>query len=99
MTEKHSKIPQDLMDDYVARRISSTQLAEATGYHAVYLRRSIKRDPAPVSVTKQTAEEKQRLRDVRDAFRKSVAAQPIRRIMKLANVSHSTAVRIKRKYK
>lgn len=84
-------IPQDLLDQYHARTITSKQLSEATGYHAVSLRRAIKREPAKPQPKNKTA-----LVQARKAFRATLAHLPVADIQRLAHVSLSTASRIKR---
>ena len=85
------KIPKDLLDQYHARKITSKQLSEATGYHAVSLRRAIKREAAIPQPKNKTA-----LVQARKAFRATLAHLPVAEIQKLAHVSLSTASRIKR---
>lgn len=95
MSQKHEKIPEDLMRAFLARQISSVKLSELTGYHPVYLRRSIKREPvAPKSPPK-----KSKFIEVREQFRASIAHLPASEIAKIAAVSMSTAARIKKKYR
>lgn len=86
---------------YLARKMTSKELAEATGYSAVYLRRTIKREPLPTDGvnTKAHRESRAKLLQARQAFRLSIGHLPLATIRKKANVSESTALRIKRKYK
>lgn len=86
-------IPNTLLQEFLQYRISSTQLAAQTGYHPVALRRAIKRPPRPPRQKNKTA-----LIQARNAFRASIAHLPIREIMERANVSLSTANRIKKAY-
>lgn len=94
MSQKHEKIPADLMEDFVKRRISSAKLAELTGYHPVYLRRSIKREPLPP----KKIPIKSKFIEARERFRSEIAHLPPAEIAKIAAVSLSTAARIKKKY-
>lgn len=94
-SEKHKNIPPDLMARYVAREMTSKELAKATGYHEVYLRRSIKRDPRVSTKIGGKAQ----LIAAREAMRKQLAHLPVSEIAKAACVSQSTAARIKKKYK
>lgn len=95
-TGKLANIPPDLLQKYKNWELTSRQLAELTGYHAVYLRRSIKRPERPKSTP---TSEKTKLRIAREALRKSVADRPVLEIAKIVSVSISTAARIKRKYR
>lgn len=86
-----NSIPPDLLDDYLNYRISSIKLGKETGFHPVSLRRAIKRPPRPKRQKNKTA-----LIEARKAYRASIAHLPIREIVQLANVSISTASRIRR---
>lgn len=86
-------IPPDLLAKYKAYEITSEALAAATGYHPVSLRRAIHRERPP-----KPADRKKDLRHMRELYRISVADRPIRDIMRLANVSISTAYRIRKMY-
>lgn len=86
-------IPADLLEQYKARTITSAKLASLTGFHAVSLRRALKRDPlipAPRNKTKLLA--------LRQLYRQSISHLPPSEISKLAHVSLSTANRIRKKY-
>lgn len=85
------------MEKYVKREITSAKLAELTGYNAVYLRRSIVREPRPNHA--QLKRERQYLRKVKVAFQDKLANLPISDIVKQANVSVTTARRIKERNK
>lgn len=97
ITESHKNIPPDLMAAYIARKITSKELGEKTGYHPVYLRRSIERDPRPEREAPDDSHKK--LLEARIELHKSVANLPIAQIVKRAHVSTSTAARIKKRYK
>lgn len=84
-------IPLDLLEQYQARKITSKALAAITGYHAVSIRRAIKRDPVTPQPKNKTI-----LMNARKAFRATLADLPVAEIQKLAHVSLSTANRIKR---
>ena len=88
-------IPPDLLAQYHAFELTSTQLSELTGYHPVYLRRSIKRDHTS---RKKKENSKRKLIEARELFRKSIASKSVTEIMRLANVSKATAKRIRAKY-
>jgi hypothetical protein len=87
-------IPPELLQAYMARRVTSDEVARRTGYHAAAIRRAIKRDPKPPEPRNKTA-----LFEARKTFRKSIAHLPPKQIQKLANVSASTADRIRREYR
>lgn len=90
----HKKpIPDDALADYIARKITSQQLADLTGHHPSYLRRAIKRPPKQPQPKTKT-----KLIQARQAYRASIAHLPIREIAQQAYVSLSTAARIKNKY-
>lgn len=91
MSKILSTVPKDLLDDYLAYKLSSTALGAATGYHPAALRRAIKREPRPKAQKNKTA-----LIQARKAFRASLAHLPPREIKVLANVSLSTANRIRK---
>ena len=82
--------PEDLTE-YLAYRLSSTKLGVITGYHPAAIRRAIKRLPRPVQPKNKTA-----LIAARRAFRVTLAHLPPKEIKKLANVSISTANRIRK---
>lgn len=96
--ERHKNIPANLMEDYVKWRITSVELAEKTGYHAVYIRRSIKRDDRPEPQTPKNDESHRKLLEARENLRKKLAHLPSAEIAKRAHVSLSTAARIKKRY-
>ncbi len=87
-------IPKPLLAQFLAWEITSAELAEATGYHAVAIRRAIKRPPRTRQPKNKTA-----LLDARKAFRMSLGHLPPKEIQKLANVSAATADRIRRQYR
>jgi hypothetical protein len=87
-------IPKDLLDRFLAWEITSQDVAEATGYHAVAIRRAIKRPPKAKQPKNKTA-----LLEARKAFRLSLGHLPPKQIQKLANVSAATADRIRRAYR
>lgn len=93
-SSKHKNIPEDLMQRFLAREITSKELAKATGYHPVYLRRTIRRDPKP----KSKIIRKKELLEARENLRRSIAHLPATQIADQACVSMSTAMRIKKKY-
>ena len=74
----------------------ATQLAEATGYSAVYLRRTIKRPPREEQLPKY--EQRKKLVAIRKLFLNSLRHLPIHEIVKQGHVSQSTACRIKKGY-
>ena len=86
-------IPEELLERYKKREITSAQLAAATGLHAVSIRRAIKRPPIERESTS-----KAKLIALRQAFRASIAHLPPSEISKIAHVSISTANRIRKKY-
>ena len=88
-------IPPDLLAQYKAFELTSVQLSELTGYHPVYLRRTIKRD---IKNRRNKRKDKQKLLEARELFRKSIASKSVTEIMTLANVSKATAKRIRAKY-
>lgn len=89
---KIQRIPANLVDDYVHRRITSFDLAELTGMNASYLRRAIKREPPQPKVVKS-----QELVKARNEFRNSIAHLPATEIATRAHVSVRTAQRLKAK--
>ena len=91
MSKILSTIPKDLLDEYLAYKISSSALSKLTGFHAAAIRRAIKRPPRPKTEKNKTA-----LIQARKAFRATLAHLPPREIKKLANVSLSTANRIRK---
>lgn len=95
---KHKNIPADLLRQYLAREITSEQLAKLTGYHPVYLRRTIKRGKRTTPTKSTKLAKNMALKTARDNMRKSVAHLPTKEIVELANVSVSTALRIRKKY-
>ena len=86
-------IPEELLERYKKREITSAQLAAATGLHPVSIRRAIKRPPIERESTS-----KAKLIALRQAFRASIAHLPPSEISKIAHVSISTANRIRKKY-
>ena len=91
MSKILSTIAKDLLDEYLAYKISSAALSKLTGFHAAAIRRAIKRPPRPKQPKNKTA-----LIQARKAFRATLAHLPPREIKKLANVSLSTANRIRK---
>ena len=91
MSKILSTIPKDMLDEYLAYRITSSEVATKTGYHPAAIRRAIKRPPRPKMEKNKTA-----LIQARKAFRATLAHLPPREIKRLANVSLSTANRIRK---
>ena len=91
MSKILSTIPKDMLDEYLAYKITSSDVAKATGYHPAAIRRAIKRPPRPKTEKNKTA-----LIQARKAFRATLAHLPPREIKRLANVSLSTANRIRK---
>ena len=91
MSKILSTIDKDMLDEYLAYKITSSDVAKATGYHAAAIRRAIKRPPRPKTEKNKTA-----LIQARKAFRATLAHLPPREIKRLANVSLSTANRIRK---
>lgn len=89
-------IPPDLLAQYIARDITSDQLAKKTGYSAVWLRKLIKRPTDNFKKNIQTS--KCELRKARETYRETIAHLPATEIATLAKVSLGTAYRIKNKY-
>ncbi len=87
-------IPKDMLAQFLAWEITSADVAKATGYHAVAIRRAIKRPPRSRQPKNKTA-----LLDARKAFRMGLGHLPPKEIQKLANVSAATADRIRREYR
>lgn len=85
----------DTLADYCAYKITSAQAAATIGVHPVSLRRAIKRDPRPPTVSQSKA----KLFAARRVFRASIAHLPAKEIMALANCSLSTASRIRQEYR
>ena len=83
------------MDQYLAYELSSRELGEKTGFHPAAIRRAILRLPKD----KPVKADKARMRAVRHAYWRSIAHLPTHQIKKLAHVSLSTAVRIKKERK
>ena len=96
MVHERHPIPQELLDAYMRREISSRKLAEATGYSAVYLRRTLKRPPREPQLSKY--EQRKKLVAMRKLFLNSLRHLPIHEIVKQGHVSQSTAWRIKKGY-
>ena len=96
MVHERYPIPQELLDAYMRREISSRKLAEATGYSAVYLRRTIKRPPREEQLSKY--DQRKKLVTIRKLFLNSLRHLPIHEIVKQGHVSQSTAWRIKKGY-
>ena len=86
-----NSVPPDLLEQYMAFKISSAELGRITGFHPVAIRRAIKRPPRPKTQKSKTA-----LIQARKAFRAIFAHLPPREIKRLANVSLSTANRIRK---
>ena len=91
MSKILSTIPKDMLDEYLAYKITSSDVAKATGFHAAAIRRAIKRPPRPKTEKNKTA-----LIQARKAYRATLAHLPPREIKRLANVSLSTANRIRK---
>ena len=87
-------IPKPLLAQFLAWEITSAELSALTGYHAVAIRRAIKRPPRTRQPKNKTA-----LLDARKAFRMSLGHLPPKEIQRLANVSAATADRIRRQYR
>ena len=96
MVHERYPIPPDLLDAYMRREMSSSELAKRTGYSAVYLRRSIKRPPHEQQLTKY--EQRKKLVATRKLFLNSLRHLSIREICQQGNVSASTAWRVKKGY-
>lgn len=90
-------IAPSLLEDYKTFRITSAELATATGYNASYLRRTIKRTRQESDAEKHKRDS-DRLRAARISFHRLLAHLPTTEIMRRANVSKSTALRIKKRY-
>ena len=80
-----------LLAEYMAYKISSSTLGQQTGFHPAAIRRAVKREPRPPQPKNKTA-----LIQARKAFRATLAHLPPREIKTLANVSLSTANRIRK---
>ena len=91
MSKILSAIAKDLLDEYLAYKITSSALSKLTGYHPAAIRRAIKRPPRPKAEKNKTA-----LIKARRAYRATLAHLPPREIKRLANVSLSTANRIRK---
>ena len=94
--ERLTKITPQQMEDYIARRITSIELSKLSGYAAPYIRRAIPRPPA-TNMDKLWRAERRALKEARQRMHASVAHLTIEQIMVKANVSRSTAMRIKRR--
>lgn len=93
---KLSKIKPEWMTAYLNREMTSLQLAELSGYAAPYIRRAIPREPVE-NKGKAWRKERKTLREARNKFHDSIASRPLAEIMYQANVSRSTALRIKKR--
>lgn len=93
MSKILSSIPPDLLAEYNQYKISSNTLGRLTGFHPAAIRRAIKRPPRPKLPKNKTA-----LIQARKAFRETLAHLPPKQIKELANVSLSTANRIRKIY-
>ena len=93
---KLSRIKPEWMTQYLAREMTSTELARLYGYAAPYLRRAIPREPMQ-SQDQKWREDRRRLRQARTYFQNSIAKLPIDKICEQANVSRSTAARIRKR--
>ena len=91
MSKILSTIAKDLLDEYLAYKIRSSAPSKLTGFHAAAIRRAVKRPPRPKQPKNKTA-----LIQARKAFRATLANLPPREIKRLANVSLSTANRIRK---
>jgi AraC-like DNA-binding protein len=87
---KLSTIPPDLLELYMERQITSSELAAKVGMNASYLRRALKRAP-PVKLSDQ----KRPLLEARKQYRESISHLSVAEIVKLAHVSVRTAQRIR----
>ena len=94
MTKVLDRIPPDMLEAYMAHKLSSKQLAQHVDCHPVYLRRLIKRPKREAKPTQS----KSALIQARKAFRKSIAHLPTKEIQAKAHVSLTTAQRIKKQY-
>lgn len=94
MSKILASIPEHLLAEYKAYRLSSRELGDATGFHPAALRRAIKRPPREPRNKNKTA-----LIRARNLFRASLAHLPPREIKRIANVSLSTANRIRKQGK
>lgn len=86
---KLQRIPEELLDAYKRRKITSFVLSQKTGMNASYLRRAIVRDPP------QPRPNKGALITARREYRLSIADKSAAEIANLAHVSLRTAQRIK----
>lgn len=93
MSKILSTIPPNLLAEYNQYKISSNTLGRLTGFHPAAIRRAIKRPPRPKLPKNKTA-----LIQARKAFRETLAHLPPKQIKELANVSLSTANRIRKIY-
>lgn len=91
MSKILATIPPDLLAEYTAYKISSSKLGEMTGFHPAAIRRAVKRPPRQKQPKNKTA-----LIAARKAFRATLAHLPPREIKAIANVSLSTANRIRK---
>jgi IS30 family transposase len=79
---------------YMARQMTSAELAKILNVHPVTIRRSIKRPKR-----ERQPPNKRALFVARELYRQSVANKPLAELMTLLSVSRSTAHRIKAKYR
>lgn len=86
-------IPPEALAKYMAYEMTSDELAAITGYHPVSLRRAIHRERPP-----KKPDRSKDLRRAREAYRATICHLPLREIMRLANVSMSTAALIRKRY-
>lgn len=84
------KIPEPILQDYMAYRITSAALAEILNCHPVTVRKNIKRPPRP-----SPPKNKSSIRRARALWRKTLAHLPAKEIQERAHVSLRTAYRIK----
>ena len=92
-TKLRDRIPQNLLEEYRAHKITSTALAKLLDCHPVTLRKLIKRPPKPYQPSRKD------LLVARRAFRAQHSHLPISTLKTLLNVSRSTAYRIKKRGK
>ena len=84
----------ELLQQYMARQITSAQLGAILNVHPVTVRRNIKRpkrEPQPAN--------KRALFAAREAYRQTQAHRPAHELMDALSVSRSTAHRIRAKYR
>lgn len=97
------RMPPDMLEAYLRFEITSFDVAQALGVNPASVRRAIPtkkrvRPESQTSVLKERRVEKQKLREVRKAYRATLAHLPITEIMRRANVSTSLAYKIKKQH-